>query len=47
MGRPAYGVKGIELAEGDLVIGMVVANGDDDPASLLTSAPTATANAPC
>ncbi len=36
MGRPAYGVKGIELAEGDLVIGMVVANGDDDPASLLT-----------
>ncbi len=36
MGRPAYGVKGIELTEGDLVIGMVVANGDDDPASLLT-----------
>src|SRR5262249_29695052 len=36
MGRPAYGVKGIELAEGDKVIGMVVANGDDDPASLLT-----------
>ena len=36
MGRPAYGVKGIELGEGDLVIGMVVANGDDDPASLLT-----------
>ncbi len=36
MGRPAYGVKGIELSEGDLVIGMVVANGDDDPASLLT-----------
>ena len=36
MGRPAYGVKGIELAEGDEVIGMVVANGDDDPASLLT-----------
>ena len=36
MGRPAYGVKGIDLAEGDLVIGMVVANGDDDPASLLT-----------
>src|SRR5262249_52219332 len=36
MGRPAYGVKGIELAAGDEVIGMVVANGDDDPASLLT-----------
>jgi DNA gyrase subunit A len=36
MGRPAYGVKGIELSEGDEVIGMVVANGDDDPASLLT-----------
>jgi DNA gyrase subunit A len=36
MGRPAYGVKGIDLGEGDEVIGMVVANGDDDPASLLT-----------
>jgi DNA gyrase subunit A len=36
MGRPAYGVKGIDLGEGDQVIGMVVANGDDDPASLLT-----------
>ncbi len=36
MGRPAYGVKGIDLSEGDLVIGMVVANGDLDPASLLT-----------
>jgi DNA gyrase subunit A len=36
MGRPAYGVKGIDLAEGDQVIGMVVANGDDDLASLLT-----------
>jgi DNA gyrase subunit A len=36
MGRPAYGVKGIELGDGDEVIGMVVANGDDDPASLLT-----------
>ncbi len=36
MGRPAYGVKGIELSEGDEVIGMVVANGDLDPASLLT-----------
>jgi DNA gyrase subunit A len=36
MGRPAYGVKGIDLGEGDEVVGMVVANGDDDPASLLT-----------
>jgi len=36
MGRPAYGVKGIDLSQGDEVIGMVVANGDDDPASLLT-----------
>jgi DNA gyrase subunit A len=36
MGRPAYGVKGIQLADDDEVIGMVVANGDDDPASLLT-----------
>jgi DNA gyrase subunit A len=36
MGRPAYGVKGIDLAEGDEVVGMVVANGDGDPASLLT-----------
>ncbi len=36
MGRPAYGVKGIELSEGDDVVGMIVANGDDDPASLLT-----------
>jgi DNA gyrase subunit A len=36
MGRPAYGVKGITLDEQDEVVGMVVANGDDDPASLLT-----------
>jgi DNA gyrase subunit A len=36
MGRPAYGVKGIDLAEGDEVVGMVVANGDLDLASLLT-----------
>jgi DNA gyrase subunit A len=36
MGRPAYGVKGINLDEGDEVVGMVVANGNDDPASLLT-----------
>lgn len=36
MGRPAYGVRGISLDEGDEVIGMVVANGTDDSATLLT-----------
>jgi DNA gyrase subunit A len=36
MGRPAHGVKGINLEEGDEVVGMVVANGGEDPASLLT-----------
>jgi DNA gyrase subunit A len=36
MGRPAYGVKGIELSKGDDVIGMIVASGDEDTASLLT-----------
>ena len=36
MGRPAHGVRGISLADGDEVVGMVVANGEDDPASLLT-----------
>ena len=36
MGRPAHGVKGITLDEQDEVIGMVVANGEEDPASLLT-----------
>ncbi|MBX6314057.1 MAG: DNA gyrase subunit A, partial [Isosphaeraceae bacterium] len=36
MGRQAHGVKGINLEEGDEVVGMVVANGQDDPASLLT-----------
>jgi DNA gyrase subunit A len=36
MGRQAFGVKGIELEGGDEVVGMVVANGVDDPASLLT-----------
>jgi DNA gyrase subunit A len=36
MGRPAYGVKGIALEEGDEVVGMVVAQGESDPASLLT-----------
>jgi DNA gyrase subunit A len=36
MGRPAHGVRGINLEEGDEVVGMVVAVGADDPASLLT-----------
>jgi DNA gyrase subunit A len=36
MGRPAHGVKGISLEPGDAVVGMVVANGEDDTASLLT-----------
>jgi DNA gyrase subunit A len=36
MGRPAYGVKGIDLAEGDEVVGMIVANGEEDEASILT-----------
>ncbi|WZO98496.1 DNA gyrase subunit A [Isosphaeraceae bacterium EP7] len=36
MGRPAYGVRGIALEGDDEVIGMVVANGQDDPAGLLT-----------
>ena len=36
MGRPAHGVRGINLEEGDEVVGMIVANGDEDPASLLT-----------
>src|SRR5204863_8837647 len=36
VGRPAHGVRGISLEEGDEVVGMVVSNGDDDPASLLT-----------
>jgi DNA gyrase subunit A len=36
MGRPAHGVKGITLEDGDEVVGMVVANGGEDPASLLT-----------
>jgi len=36
MGRGAYGVRGIALEEGDEVVGLVVANGQDDPASLLT-----------
>jgi len=36
MGRPAYGVKGIDLSEGDEVVGMIVAAGDDDPDSILT-----------
>ncbi|AMV40769.1 DNA gyrase subunit A [Planctomyces sp. SH-PL62] len=36
MGRPAHGVRGINLEEGDEVVGMIVANGQEDPASLLT-----------
>jgi DNA gyrase subunit A len=36
MGRQAYGVKGIDLAEGDEVIGMIVAQGDEDQDSILT-----------
>jgi DNA gyrase subunit A len=36
MGRQAHGVKGISLEEGDEVVGMIVVNGNDDPASLLT-----------
>ncbi len=36
MGRPAHGVKGIKLSGDDEVVGMVVANGENDPASLLT-----------
>jgi DNA gyrase subunit A len=36
MGRPACGVRGIRLEGDDQVVGMVVANGPDDPASLLT-----------
>lgn len=36
MGRPAYGVRGINLTDDDEVIGMVVANSEEDPASLLT-----------
>ena len=36
MGRPAHGVRGIKLEDGDEVVGMVVAAGDGDPASLLT-----------
>ncbi len=36
MGRGAYGVRGISLEGEDEVIGMVVANGQEDPASLLT-----------
>jgi DNA gyrase subunit A len=36
MGRTAHGVRGINLEEGDEVVGMVVANGPEDPATLLT-----------
>ena len=36
MGRPAFGVRGISLSEGDEVVGMVVASGEEETASLLT-----------
>ena len=36
MGRPAFGVRGISLSEGDEVVGMVVATGEEESASLLT-----------
>jgi DNA gyrase subunit A len=36
MGRTAHGVRGIALGEDDEVVSMVVANGLEDPASLLT-----------
>ena len=36
MGRTAHGVRGISLGEGDEVVGMIVANGQEDEASLLT-----------
>ena len=36
MGRPAHGVRGIALSGDDEVIGLIVANGGDDPASILT-----------
>ncbi|HEV3165739.1 MAG TPA: DNA gyrase subunit A [Isosphaeraceae bacterium] len=36
MGRQAVGVRGIDLEPDDEVVGMVVANGPDDSASLLT-----------
>ena len=36
MGRQAYGVRGIRLEGDDEVVGMIVVNGPDDPASILT-----------
>ena len=36
MGRPAYGVKGINVDAEDEVVGLIVVHGEDDPASLLT-----------
>jgi DNA gyrase subunit A len=36
MGRTAHGVRGIKLEGDDEVVSMIVANGQDDPASLLT-----------
>jgi DNA gyrase subunit A len=36
MGRGAYGVRGIRLDEGDEVVGMIIADGPEDNAQLLT-----------
>ncbi len=36
MGRGAYGVRGIRLDEGDEVVGMIIADGPEDDAQLLT-----------
>ncbi len=36
MGRGAYGVRGIRLDEGDEVVGMIIADGPEDEAQLLT-----------
>ena len=36
MGRQAYGVRGIRLEGDDEVVGMIVVNGPNDPASILT-----------
>ena len=36
MGRQAYGVRGIRLQDDDEVVGMIVVNGPEDPASILT-----------
>jgi len=36
MGRGAYGVRGIRLDEGDEVVGMIIADGPEDEAQILT-----------